>query len=289
MKVCISCRKKFNSTDWKCPACQAGFAFIDGFPALSSAPVPLDGFKAEYFSRLARLEANNFWFCARNQLILWAIKKYFPDAHNYFEIGCGTGFVLSAVENTFRQFSLYGSDIYPEVLKFAKQRLQKTNLLQMDAREIPFEDEFDIIGAFDVIEHIEDDESVLSQMYSAVHRGGGIILTVPQHLFLWSQFDDSSLHVRRYSLKEFQHKVTKAGFRIVDTISFMSLLFPLMFISRLKKKTHNNKYDIMTDLKINGVINAVFVSVLDCERFLINLGMRLPFGGSLLLIARKDF
>ena len=65
----------------------------------------------------------------------------------------------------------------------------------MDARRIPFEDEFDVIGAFDVLEHIKEDEQVLVQMHRAVKSGGGIMLTVPQHMFLWSEQDVQAHHV----------------------------------------------------------------------------------------------
>jgi 2-polyprenyl-3-methyl-5-hydroxy-6-metoxy-1,4-benzoquinol methylase len=42
----------------------------------------------------------------------------------------------------------------------------------MDARNIPFAEEFDIIGAFDVLEHIEQDTDVLAKMYQATQNGG---------------------------------------------------------------------------------------------------------------------
>lgn len=288
MKICILCKEKFDGSNWKCPVCNAVPEFINKCPVFSNElNAPAAGFEAEYFAQLASLERNNFWFCARNNLILWAIRRYFVNVHNFFDIGCGTGFVLSAIEKEFPDISLFGSDLYMEGLNFAKDRLRNTTLLQMDARKIPFDDEFDVIGAFDILEHIKDDELVLAQMYSATHKGGGIILTVPQHSFLWSQFDVAACHVRRYSSKELQSKVADAGFHIVDSISFSSLLFPLMVASRFKKKVHSDKYDIIADLNITGVAGAVSKRVLDFERYLISLGMRLPFGGSLLLIARK--
>lgn len=66
----------------------------------------------------------------------------------------------------------------------------------MDARRIPFEGEFDVIGAFDVLEHIEEDERVLGQLNAALRSGGGIIATVPQHQWLWSEMDTVSGHRR---------------------------------------------------------------------------------------------
>src|SRR4030095_1631809 len=105
------------------------------------------------------------------------------------------------------------------------------------ARRIPFRGEFDVIGAFDVLEHIKEDEEVLAQMYQATRPRGGVLLTVPQHSFLWSEVDDYSRHVRRYSASELKAKVKRAGFETLRTTSFVSLLLPVMFISRLRQRS----------------------------------------------------
>ena len=90
-------------------------------------------------------------------------------------------------------------------------------LFQMDARFVPFEEEFDVIGAFDALEHIKEDEDVLREIFRATKEGGGIILTVPQHPFLWSQMDEISHHYRRYTRRGLIDKVQRAGFEVVYT------------------------------------------------------------------------
>lgn len=188
----------------------------------------------------------------------------------------------------FPHFLLYGGDIYTEGLKFAKERLGRALLLQIDGRKIPFEDEFDMIGAFDILEHIKEDELVLSQIYKALRKNGGLVLVVPQHNFLWSSFDEAACHLRRYNRDELVTKVERAGFQVIKTTSFVSLLFPLMLISRFMVKRRVLKdYDVMRTLEVNPVINTFLKSILDFERFLISLGISFPFGGSLFLIAVK--
>lgn len=245
------------------------------------------GFDSSCFFKLAGAEAQNFWFRARNKLVIWALNDFFPNAQSFLEIGCGTGFVLSGIERAFPQLSLYGSEIYSEGLTYAGKRLKKTELFQMDARNIPFRNEFDVIGTFDVIEHIEDDKIVLGQIHKAVRKGGGIILTVPQHQFLWSKVDEYAHHVRRYNAAELKNKVEQAGFEVVKTVSFVSLLLPLMALSRLSKRETSNKGDVMPELKIGRIANIILEKILDIERGFIRLGVDLPFGGSLMLIARK--
>lgn len=289
MKKCTTCVTTFNSADWQCPSCKKVPELHDGYPVFSPKfSKSSGGFKEEYFIQLARLEAGNFWFCCRNRLISWAIKRYFSRASSFLEIGCGTGFVLSLVEDLFPNSSLYGSDLHVEGLKLAKQRLQKTVLFQMDACEVPFVDEFAVIGAFDLLEHIQDDNLALAQICQALHKGGGVILTVPQHNFLWSRFDEAACHQRRYSKKELKAKVELAGFKVVKAISFVSLLFPLVLISRLRlQKIPPKNYNVMQTLKFSPLTSAVLTKILGFERLLIRLGTVFPFGSSLLLIARK--
>lgn len=246
-----------------------------------------EGFKSGSFDNLVELEAGNFWFRARNRLIIWALQNYFPEARNFFEIGCGTGFVLSGIEKVLLRLELFGSEIYSSGLSYAAKRLKSALLFQMDARAIPFDDEFDIIGAFDVLEHIQEDELVLKQMHQAVRQGGGIILTVPQHNFLWSQVDEYACHVRRYSATELKEKVTLAGFHVVKMTSFVSLLLPFMLASRFRKRKPGDEFDATSELRLGRVTNIILEKILDLERGLIRMGFVLPVGGSLFVIAKK--
>lgn len=288
MKRCLTCSNQFDSSDWICPYCGYTPRRIKG--SLTFAPELAqvsEGFESNFFEQLARLEAKNFWFRSRNRLIIWALKHYFPQAKNFLEIGCGTGFVLSGIEKTFPKLILQGSEIFTTGLAFAAQRLSKAELFQMDARRIPFESEFDVIGAFDVLEHIQEDTTVLREMYRAVHQGGGILLTVPQHPWLWSQADDYARHVRRYRAQELTTKVEHAGFQVVRITSFISLLLPLMLLSRLQQQRPNPDYDATSELRISGWMNAILENILSVERSLIQSGISFPAGGSLLLVAKK--
>jgi hypothetical protein len=157
----------------------------------------------------------------------------------------------------------------------------------MDARQIPFDNEFEVVGAFDVLEHIEEDTTVLGEMYKATLRGGGIMLTVPQHPWLWSQNDEHGHHVRRYQAKELKRKVEEAGFQVVKMTSFVSFLLPLMIISRLRQRWRTTEYDALSEFKIGRLTNTLLEKVLDVERGIIRAGMSLPVGGSLLVVAKK--
>ena len=246
-----------------------------------------EGFQPNHFADLANAEAGNFWFRSRNRLIIWMLQRFFPDAKNLLEIGCGTGFVLSGIAHANPNLEVSGSEIHSAGLNYAANRVKHAALFQMDARNIPFENEFDVIGAFDVIEHIEEDEEVLAQIFNAVSPGGGVILTVPQHRFLWSQQDEYACHVRRYEAQELQDKVERAGFKVERATSFVSLLLPLMFLSRLSKRKPVESFNATRELRINGLMNGILESILDLECMMIRAGISFPAGGSRLLIARK--
>lgn len=287
MKLCVRCTNPFSGVDWCCPACGESAAMKNGFPSFAPELAADEGFRDDLFAELARVEEKNFWFRARNRLIQWALRRYFPEARNFLEVGCGTGFVLAGVASGLPQLKLCGSEISSAGLAHAARRVPGAELFQMDARAIPFRDEFDVIGAFDVLEHIHEDDAVLREMYCAVHPGGGIVLTVPQHAFLWSQADTHACHVRRYAARDLTAKVEAAGFEVERMTSFVSLLLPLMMASRMRQPVANESYDPLAELKIGGVLNAVLEIIMDAERLAIRAGLNFPAGGSLLMIARK--
>jgi SAM-dependent methyltransferase len=247
-----------------------------------------DGSDAEYaYDSLFAAESRHFWFRARNSLILWALGRYFPGAVCFLEIGCGTGFVLSGVREAFPELALSASDVRAEGLVHAASRLPGVSLFQMDARRIPFEAEFDVVGAFDVLEHIAEDESVLTAMARATKPDGGILLTVPQHRLLWSVVDDFSRHKRRYTRLELTEKVRRAGFEVVRVTSFCALLLPFLILARLRQPRNLPDFDPMGEFRIGRALNASLEAVLHLERLLVRRGLSFPVGGSLLLVARK--
>lgn len=289
MKICGTCGEHFEHSGWRCPVCFQEHLWVNGFPAFAPELAAVsEGFKENYFAQLAAHEASSFWFRSRNRVILWALRRYFPHIRNFLEIGCGTGYVLSGVKEAFPSLCLTGSEIFTAGLEFAAERLPGVELLQMDARHIPAENEFDVIGAFDVLEHIKEDEAVLSEMHKAVrHQGGGIMLSVPQHPFLWSQTDDYARHARRYRARELRSKVERAGFQILRLTSFVSLLLPLMMVSRLRQQKAQ-EFDALSELSLSRALNKTLESVLSVERMAIQAGLSFPVGGSLLLIARRS-
>lgn len=289
MRRCLACENLFpyRSLAESCPACGIRVDIIDELP--SFAPEPnrkAPGFNVDHYARLAKIEDGHFWFRARNELIVNCIRKAFPHASAMLEIGCGTGFVLQAIHRAFPEMQVSGSEIHTEGLAIAMRRLPQATLLQMDARNIPFDREYDLIGAFDVIEHIAEDEVVLGQIHSALKPGAGAIFTVPQHPWLWSAHDEAAHHVRRYRRLELDQKLRLAGFQVILSTSFVSLLLPLLAASRMRGSRRKSEADSV-EFSPSPALNDILYRVLALENQLIRLGARLPFGGTRLVAAIK--
>jgi len=289
VKRCGACGSEFESGSWECPVCGYQPARIGGFRAFAPA-VAHDGpgFQPEYFATLAEVEERHFWFRARNELILWALHKCACRVERFLEIGCGTGFVISAVARAYPEASVTGTELLSAGLPYAASRVPTAELLQLDARDIPYRSHFDIVGAFDVLEHIEEDDTVLRAVYRALRPGGRLIVTVPQHPWLWSRQDDYACHVRRYTAMELGEKLVGAGFGIVLRTSFVSLLLPLFWLSRRLLRCESGKeVDARRELRIGDFANGILGTVMRLERSAIVSGVRFPFGGSLLVVAQR--
>jgi SAM-dependent methyltransferase len=268
---------------WRCPQCQHRPTQEDDIPLFAPALARANsGFKPEFFSDLAALEAGHFWFRNRNRLLVWALRSCFPVTTRFLEVGCGTGFVLTGLRQAFPEMQLTGGEVFIEGLRFARTRLPDVPLFQIDAAHLPFEAAFDVVGAFDVLEHIEEDCQVLQQIHQAVRPGGGLLVTVPQHRWLWSEEDDRACHKRRYTRRELVSKVESAGFKVIRVTSFVSLLLPLMWVSRKQKNPSTGVFEP------NFALNCLLELVLRVETWFIRQGWSFPAGGSLLLAAQKE-
>ncbi len=261
---------------------------IDGASSYAASPAgDMGGFDATAFDALAALEPTSFWFRSRNALIAWAARRYFPHARSLHEIGCGTGYVLSALREVYPHAELSGSELFAEGLVHARRRLADVRFVQMDARDMPFRDAFDVVGAFDVLEHIDDDDRVLREVHAALHAHGGLLLTVPQHRWLWSVQDVAAHHQRRYERPSLVTQLERAGFRVVRATSFVSLLLPGMLLQR-RLMDRGEAAGGVEAVRVPMVLDRLLRPFMATERALIRVGVDIPVGGSLLVVAVRE-
>jgi len=233
---------------------------------------PAISYRARDLDVLASLEERHFWFRARRNIILDALARWFGGAKDYLEVGCGTGYNARAIAETFPAWRVVASDALAESGGF----------LRLDARDLPYRSAFDVIGAYDVLEHIEDDGAALGQFHRACRPGGGILLTVPQHRWLWSAADTCAQHHRRYSSRKLCEKLRSAGFEAVSATSFQTLTLPFLYARAVALRSNGPKPKAPP-----AVLNWLFGQLMEGDRRLIAAGACLPAGGSLLVAARK--
>jgi len=263
---------------------------IDGFrcyaPALARGGID---YPIEYFDKLYHCEAQHFWFRARTRIIVRTLRRYLKHQARprVLEVGCGTGYVLQSLAAE-KRYELTGLESHIAGLRYARRRIPDVELVQADARDLPYESEFDAIGAFDVIEHIDEDDTVLASIRRALKPGGIVVVTVPQHKWLWSCTDEAAMHKRRYSRRELASKFRAADLDTLYCTSFVTMLLPAMYASRLGKRrpiasSERDAYEF----ELSRVASAMGAAGMLLDEALIAAGLSLPVGGSLLAVARK--
>ncbi|MGH9141810.1 MAG: class I SAM-dependent methyltransferase, partial [Thermoanaerobaculia bacterium] len=258
MRRCASCEATLEGGGWNCRICGFAPSMVDGVAVLAPELARSNPDDANYsYSELDHAQRSHFWFTNRSRLIAWVVKRYVPGATSFFDVGCGTGGVLEVLKSSLPGVRLAGADALLAGLAFARRQLPDVGFVQVDIRKLPYDREFDIVGAFDVLEHLDDDEQALREMYRSTAVGGRMIVTVPQHQFLWSALDDYSHHRRRYSRRQMIRAVERAGYVVERATSFMTLTLPAQLASRMRKQ-NLAALDPAAEMRINPLVNTIF-------------------------------
>lgn len=252
------------------------------------------GYDPAWFDVLAEVEERHFWFRARNGVIATAVRRLLPElgpSPRLLEVGCGNGYVLKMLREICPGAKLTGMDLFQEGLEHARQRCHCT-LVPGDILNAPFADgSFDLIGMFDVLEHLPDDRRALGALWSLLAPGGGVVLTVPACRALWSYFDEIGGHYRRYERAGLASRFVECGFEVSYITHFMTTLFPLVWMARRNGRPGREHADSVrrakNELRIRPLTNELLRRLLGWERWWLASRRRLPVGTSLLVIARK--
>jgi SAM-dependent methyltransferase len=146
---------------------------------------------------VAAVERRHFWFAARNDVILSALRHTVGPlgGRRVLDVGCGTGFVLAALERA--GLDTCGIDMHRAALLLARPRVVGP-LVRSAAATLPFFPDFDLVTLLDVLEHVDDDAALLRQAADTLTPGGHVVVTVPAGPHLWTTYDEVIGHKRRY-------------------------------------------------------------------------------------------
>jgi SAM-dependent methyltransferase len=184
--------------------------------------------KAPEYQRHYDLEKDYWWFVGLRKMVTNLLEKEIKNNKigKMLDVGCGTGALMDDMKDSAQE--LWGVDISEQAISFCKQR-GHTNLIQVDATEIPFSDnEFDTISAIGIIEHIDDDKGFVKELARVTKVNGTLIIVSSSFQFLWSMHDIANEHIRRYYLRDLDRIMKDQGFKKIRSSHFNFFLFPII-------------------------------------------------------------
>ncbi|MBK7965268.1 MAG: class I SAM-dependent methyltransferase [Bacteroidetes bacterium] len=243
-----------------------------------------------YFKEYYTLERSHWWFTARKNILESQIHKLVTTSSlKILNIGVATG-------STSEMLSKYGEvtsvEFDHECCEFLRSEL-KMEVIEGSITELPFQSHtFDLICAFDVVEHVEDHEKAVLEMKRVCKSQGTVFCTVPAFSFLWSQHDDVNHHIRRYTGREFSTLFSNSGKITYSTYFNFFLFLPVAcfrLFSRILPFAIKRK-GAGSDFTLNGsaIFSNLFYKIFNSENVLLQRQYSLPFGISYLLIWKKN-
>jgi ubiquinone/menaquinone biosynthesis C-methylase UbiE len=236
-----------------------------------------------------------WWEVGRRELVKNLLQRYGVNGvengrtngtgPRILEIGCGSGALLQDLE---QYGTAYGLDVAAPALANCRERgLDCVSLADVTA--LPFEDEqFNVVIAIDVLEHVEDDAAAIREINRVTKKGGKVILTVPAFQMLWSRRDVQCHHHRRYLRDDFRSRVQKQGFKVLkSTYINLPLFFPLFMMVKAGRLSSKRAPSIRMDYAlVPPPINQILSRVVEYEAKMLRR-ISLPIGSSIACVGIK--
>jgi ubiquinone/menaquinone biosynthesis C-methylase UbiE len=236
--------------------------------------------------RYHEVEKFHWWFRARREIILKLLAGVPKDA-SILDVGCSGGAVLQALK--VKGFNnVTGIDVSEEAIQECHQQ-GFNNTFTMDAKKLRWKDnEFDVLIASDVLEHIEESKAALAEWNRVLKRNGVLIVFVPAFQFLWSNYDTVNNHFKRYTKSDLVALLKNSDFKISRSSYWNMFLFlPIALVRLGQKKMSGDVKTKVTEDNFNPSFNNLFLLLLRFENWLLSI-MNFPWGVSVFALARKE-
>ncbi len=245
--------------------------------------------REDFYEDYYREETRHWWFCARRRIIETLLRRHrlTEPTPVIADIGCGPG---ASLEMLRRLGQPLGIDTSSRALVFCRER-GETRLVCGGLPDLPIRDNSaDIVCAFDVIEHVDDDRAAVENLVRVCKPGGIVFVTVPAHPSLWSEHDEINQHKRRYRRTQLAALARNLPVEVLQLSYYNFLLAPFVIAFRLLKRAMAKPKApaaATSDLSVpHPVVNGFLESLFASERWWLARGS-FPFGISLLCILRK--
>jgi SAM-dependent methyltransferase len=243
----------------------------------------------EQYAIMARREERHWWYAGMRGVALAVLGHALGGRRGVriLDAGCGTG----GTTTELRQFGdVVGIDLAWEALEPARER-GLSALARASIEQLPFlPATFDVATSFEVVYHlgVASDTAALTEIHRVLKPGGLLLLRVPAHDWLRGEHD-RLVHTRhRYSLAEVKGKLGQAGFSVERLTWANSLLFPPAVAKRLLERSNGHTATAAEpDLwQPPAALNGLLQGLVGVEALAIPRGVPLPFGLSVLAVAR---
>jgi SAM-dependent methyltransferase len=240
------------------------------------------------YRRMFDLEDHHWWFQGRIDLMRKMVTKHCPSVagrqQRLLDLGCGTGLFISDQSSGK---AVFGLDSSSEALAFTHIR-GVSNLVCADSQAMPFASEsFDVVTAFDLIEHVERDDLLIAEAHRVLRPGGVMLIAVPAHPFLLGEHDDALHHKRRYTWKQFDDLFDPAIWLRRRMTWTFALIFPVAVVVRSIRKIFPSPEKPAADTNINfPLLNRALLHWHRLENKWTK-SHDLPFGLSILTVREK--
>jgi SAM-dependent methyltransferase len=233
------------------------------------------------------VEETHWWYRGRRRIVREAVSALdLPRPADILDAGCGSGRNLVELA-TFGQVT--GLEPSRASVEVARSRGIGT-IVESGIERMPFEPEsFDLVVSLDVIEHVGDHVGALRELRRVTRPGGRLLVTVPAYQALWSSHDVRNHHQRRYNRRTLVEPAAAAGWRVVRTTHFNSLLLPAAAAARMADRVARREGDGRSELdRTSARLNRLLEQPLRIEAAFLRSGRRLPAGLSLMAVFVAD-
>ncbi len=219
-----------------------------------------------------------WWYRARADLLHSALGRFLGEPAIVLDVGSADGPSVGWMRGDHRRFAI---DVDP-------RGLVPGDGVCASALALPFADEtFDVVGAFDVVEHCEPEATAMSELARVIAPGGRLLLSVPAYQWAWSDHDVRAGHHRRYTEARLRTAVERAGFVVRRATYGFTAVFPLFVAERLARRLHRDSEQPDPGLtKVSPILEKLLIRLSRVDSRLLR-DHDLPFGSSIFLAAVK--
>lgn len=174
---------------------------------------------------------NHFWVRRRFEVLKRFAGHVIEGSRRIAEIGCGNGLLQRDIEDHYG-IPVAGFELNELALQKNLSRRSPLYCYDIHHRHPNLRSQFDLVLLFDVLEHIDDEAKFLESVKFHLTDFGSILVNVPAHQSLYSNYDRAAGHVRRYNAKQLVHVAERSGFK-VRAITYWGLpLLPLLLLRK---------------------------------------------------------